>query len=387
MIVEIRMPEVAADMTEADIVDWLAAPGDRITQGEILFEIETDKATVEIEAPATGVLSEIRVPAGTTGVAVGEWLATMESSEEAEAKPSDASASTSSSTSADTPLDAAAPEPTMGRSESSELEPRSEPEATALARRIAQRAGVDVDKIKGSGVRGRVLRADVENSLTTERSAAFASPDKSAAPSRDVRSARTDSAGLIHLGTACRFDRIMAVIERLNTGREDEPISYSAALARAVAFAFSQLSEIKTKSDDETSTDSPTHVSVSEGSDSPPILIRGAERMGLGALCAALSSTPSDVTGAHQDQGEIGLFHALESGVDRVEALLGPGQICAFTVGQINETPVMEKGELVAGAVVEINLCADPLVFSRETATRLLSAVRQSLESPLQMAL
>jgi pyruvate dehydrogenase E2 component (dihydrolipoamide acetyltransferase) len=385
MIVEIRMPEVAADMTEADIVDWLAAPGDRITQGEILFEIETDKATVEIEAPATGVLSEIRVPAGTTGVAVGEWLATMESSEEAE--PSDASASTSSSTSADTPLEAAAPEPTVGRSESSELEPRSEPEATALARRIAQRAGVDVDKIKGSGVRGRVLRADVENSLTTERSAAFASPDKSAAPSRDVRSARTDSAGLIHLGTACRFDRIMVVIEKLNTGREDEPISYSSALTRAVAFALSQLPEIKTKSDDETSTDSPTHVSVSEGSDSPPILIRGAERMGLGAICAALSSDPSDVAGTHQDQGEIGLFHALESGVDRVEALLGPGQICAFTVGQINETPVMEKGELVAGTVVEINLCADPLVFSRETATRLLSAVRQSLESPLQMAL
>jgi pyruvate/2-oxoglutarate dehydrogenase complex dihydrolipoamide acyltransferase (E2) component len=134
MIVEIRMPEVAADMTEADIVDWLAAPGDRITQGEILFEIETDKSTVEIEAPATGVLSEIRIPAGTTGVAVGELLATMESSDEVES--SDASASTSS----DTPLDATAPEPTMGHSESSQPEPRSEPEATALARRIAQRA-------------------------------------------------------------------------------------------------------------------------------------------------------------------------------------------------------------------------------------------------------
>ena len=387
MIVEIRMPEVAADMTEADIVDWLAAPGDRITQGEILFEIETDKATVEIEAPATGVLSEIRIPAGTTGVAVGELLAKMESSEEAEAEPSGASASTSSSTSADTPLEAAAPEPTVGRSESSELEPRSEREATALARRIAQRAGVDVDKIKGSGVRGRVLRADVENSLTTNHSAGFAPPDKSAAPSPHVGSTRTDSADLIHLGTACRFDRIMTVIERLNTGREDEPIAYSAALTRAVAFAFSQLSEIKTKSDDETSTHLPTQVNVSEDGDSPSVLIRGAERMGLAMLCTALSSAPSDTASGQPDNGEIGLFHALESGVDRVEALLGPGQICAFTVGQINETPVMEKGELVAGTVVEINLCADPLVFSRETATRLLSAVRQSLEAPLRMAL
>ena len=72
MIVEIRMPEVAADMTEADVVGWLAAEGDPITQGDILFEIETDKSTVEVEAPATGVLTEIRVPAGQAGVAVGE---------------------------------------------------------------------------------------------------------------------------------------------------------------------------------------------------------------------------------------------------------------------------------------------------------------------------
>jgi pyruvate dehydrogenase E2 component (dihydrolipoamide acetyltransferase) len=179
----------------------------------------------------------------------------------------------------------------------------------------------------------------------------------------------------------------MAVIETLNTGREHEPISYSAALTRAVAFAFSQLREIRTTSDDETSTNPPTQVSVSEGSGSAPVLIRGAERMGLGALCTALSSAPSDASSAHQDNDEIGLFHALDSGVDRVEALLGPGQICAFTVGQINEAPVMEKGELVAGTVVEINLSADALVFSRETATRLLGAVRQSLESPLQMVL
>lgn len=275
----------------------------------------------------------------------------------------------------------------MESPESGELEPRSEPEATALARRIAQRAGVDVTQIKGSGVRGRVLRADVEESLTTELSPGGAPPDKSAAPSSEVRPIRTDSADLIHLGTTCRFDRIMAVIERLNTGRDDEPISYSAALIRAIALALSQLPEIKMTSDGETASDPTTQVSVSEGGDSLPILIRGAERMGLGALCTALSSSPSDAAGAHPDNGEIGLFHALESGVDRVEALLGPGQICAFTVGQINQTPVVEKGELVAGAVVEINLCADALVFSRERATRLLGAVRQSLESPLQMAL
>ena len=380
MTVEIRMPEVAADMTEADIVDWLAAPGDRITQGEILFEIETDKSTVEIEAPATGILSEIRVPAGTTGVAVGEWLATMESIEEAE--PSD----TPSLDSPESQPEGAPPEPTAGDPESAETT-GSGPEPTALARRIAQRAGLDVATIKGSGVRGRVLRADVESILTTEGSSGSAPPDESAGPSRDVHSSRIDSADWIRLGTACRFDRITAVIEKLNAGREEDPIPHSAALTRAVALAVSELPAVRKKSDDEADANPATHLSVSDSGNASPILIRGAERMGLRALCAELASSSPETTRIDSDHDEIGLFHALGSGVDRVEAILRPGQICAFTVGQISETPVVENGELVPGSVVEINLCADPLVLSRETATRLLGAVRQRVESPIQMAL
>ena len=173
MMIEIRMPEVAADMTEADVVGWLAAEGDSITQGDILYELETDKSTVEVEAPATGILTEIRIPAGATGVAVGALLALMETVEEVGV------AETGVSKVADP--EQAEPEPETPERPAitpRQDEPRSEkPEATALARRIAQQAGLDLAEIQGSGARGRVLRADVEETLAEEPSRAKAEPE------------------------------------------------------------------------------------------------------------------------------------------------------------------------------------------------------------------
>jgi pyruvate/2-oxoglutarate dehydrogenase complex dihydrolipoamide acyltransferase (E2) component len=78
MTIDIRMPEIAADVTEADVLAWLVAPGEAVQAGDVLLEIETDKSTVEIESPATGVLSEILVGDDTQGVAVGTLLARLQ---------------------------------------------------------------------------------------------------------------------------------------------------------------------------------------------------------------------------------------------------------------------------------------------------------------------
>ena len=75
MLHEIRMPEFGADMTEADLVQWLVAAGDRVTQGDLIAEFETDKSTVEYEAPVSGVVTELCLAAPTTGVQVGDLIA------------------------------------------------------------------------------------------------------------------------------------------------------------------------------------------------------------------------------------------------------------------------------------------------------------------------
>ncbi|MEE3326533.1 MAG: biotin/lipoyl-containing protein [Myxococcota bacterium] len=398
MIVEIRMPEVAADMTEADVVGWLASPGDRITQGDLLFEIETDKSTVEVEAPATGILKEIRVAAGEVGVAVGVVLAVMESDEGAEESPAPPEADPASEPpevdpTPEPPEVASSPAPpevdsldeTHASPPPQEEEDRIEkPEPTALARRIAEKAGLDVSDIKGSGARGRVLRADVEESLATESSDSSAQAKENAPEAQDRAPSSEDHfPELIHLSTGCQFDPLIQVTAKLNEAQEEEPISWSAGLIRAIAMAVARLEVAKPALSDRDIL-SGTRLRVTDGTGSPGALIQGAERMGLGAITTQLASPQAETPTTH---GEVGLFHALESGVDRIEAQIRTGQICAFTAGNVSQSPVVENGELVARARVEINLSADPRIFNPEGATLLLGAVRQLLESPLNMVL
>ncbi|MFP6640119.1 MAG: biotin/lipoyl-containing protein, partial [Myxococcota bacterium] len=206
MMIEIRMPEVAADMTEADVVDWLAAPGDPVTQGEILFEIETDKSTVEIEAPATGVLQEIRVPAGTLAVPVGEILAVIEASASAEEEAPRAEES-AAPRAEEKPLEP--PELTTDSAEAGEAgqegavteAPSEGPPPTALARRLAERAGLDPASVQGSGARGRVLRADIEGTLGGPDAAGARPDERTGIQSRPAVRVSGDTS-LIHLGTS-----------------------------------------------------------------------------------------------------------------------------------------------------------------------------------------
>ena len=380
MIVEIRMPEVAADMTEADVVGWLSAEGDSITQGDILFEIETDKSTVEVEAPATGVLTEIRVPAGQAGVAVGALLALMEATEEVGVvgieETEAASASDPEQVEPGPENPEIAPQPDETRSE--------KPEATALARRIAQQAGLDIGEIQGSGARGRVLRADVEESLAGEPSRAKAEPETNEAPPQEARvSSARSSTDLIHLNTGCRFDPLIRLTDRLNQGAEDPSISWQVGLIRAIATAIRGTGFLRPDPGDEE--DLPlSRLRVTDGSNSVSALLVGAERMGFTSITAQLASPQAKTD---TNAGEVAVFHALESGVDRIDAPLQANQICAFSIGAVRETPVVEDGELVAGQMVEINLCADPTQCTPEKATLLLGRVRQLLESPMQMTL
>ena len=380
MIVEIRMPEVAADMTEADVVGWLSAEGDPITQGDILFEIETDKSTVEIEAPATGVLTEIRVPAGQAGVAVGALLAIMEAAEEVGVEETEASRA----------ADPEQAEPGPDVAQTAEITPqqaetRSEkPEATALARRIAQQAGLDIGEIQGSGARGRVLRADVDETLAEEPSRAKAEPETNEAPPHEAHaSAPQPSADLIHLNTACRFDPLIRLTAQLNQGAEEPTLSWQVGLIRAIATAIRGTGFLRTDPGDEEVLPL-SRLRVTDGSNSATALLVGAERMGLTSITAQLDSPQAETA---TNAGEVAVFHALQSGVDQIDAPLQANQICAFSIGAVRETPVVEDGELVAGRMVEINLCADPTQCPPEKATLLLGRVRQLLESPMQMTL
>lgn len=392
MMVEIRMPEVAADMTEADVVDWLAAPGDRVIQGEILLEIETDKSTVEIEVPATGVLQEIRVPAGTSSVPVGEILGLIEAAESTEVKepqpekPEEEEEATREEQAPATEETPPAEDPApaeVGAEENTSPAPAEGPPPTALARRLAQRAGVDLDSVQGSGARGRILRADVEGKLDGSPDQGSRGADSDGARRRpEATRAGPPESSMIHLGSSCRVEELVDAVERINSGRPPGAITLEAGIIRAIALALTEVPEMATA--DPAQAGGPTRLTLSRGSKEPNRVIESAERMGLASLSASLESPQA--TGESVNAG-LGILHAIDSGVDRIDPRLEPGQICALGIGSAHESPVVEDGQLVAGKVIEVGLAADGRAISADQATRFLAALRRILEHPLEMVL
>ena len=182
MISEVVMPQMGSDMTEGTIVRWMKDEGDQVERGEIIAEIETDKANVEIEAFESGVFRKVLVGEGET-VSIGTVIAVIASPEEdlsqyegaaVAAKPAVATAAetrppAAAAKPAQPPAQAAAPAPTNGRVR-----------ASPVARKLAQEKGIDLTQLRGSGPDGRIVRRDVEAAI--ERGPAGLAPAPVATP-------------------------------------------------------------------------------------------------------------------------------------------------------------------------------------------------------------
>jgi pyruvate dehydrogenase E2 component (dihydrolipoamide acetyltransferase) len=159
MATNILMPALSPTMTEGTLARWLKAEGDTIRSGDVIAEIETDKATMEVEAVDEGVLGKILVPDGTQGVKVNDPIAVLvETGETAGAKPAAAKPVKAE------PVKAAEPQPTPAQAAPANGHAASDRVfASPLARRIAQQAGIDLSQVKGTGPNGRIVRADIES--------------------------------------------------------------------------------------------------------------------------------------------------------------------------------------------------------------------------------
>ncbi len=392
MVVEVYMPEVAADMTEADVVSWLAAPGDEIVQGDLLLEIETDKSTVEIEAPASGRLSEIRIPAGTSGVAVGEVLALIEASDAAgDSQPlPDPTSAVAPRASAAVPDTKETPEsqPARPQGQDSGTGPLSpQRPITALARRLAERAGLDLQSVQGSGARGRILRADVDHQLGTAKTPSPTAEPMSSPTEAQSSAALTDArSALIRLGASCRLDPMLEVVARLEAASSKAPVSVEGGLIRSIAQALSSLPELNAATQGSHPEGTSTTRLILTRAQSPiGVAVERGEQLGL-ALIEELISPGEYDFGPVLEKG-LGVLLGLESGVDRIEPTLQPGQTCALAMGQSKEVALSENQQITSAFCTEISLCADPDHITIEWALEFLGAVRKILDSPLHLAL
>ncbi len=402
MPIEIRMPELSTSMTEADVIAWLVTPGERVEAGDVIAEIETDKSTVELEAPASGVLLEIVVPEGTTGVKVGEVLALMDADPATEAPGPPA----------------AEPPPAPAGPELSATPAESQVAATALARRMAEQAGLDLGGVRGSGSSGRIVKADVEAALHREP---IAEPSPvlsvSQAPSHAELSSETPYVEIPHtrmrrtiatrlsqakqtvphfyLRIECEVDRLLATRHELNAGGEGRRISLNDFVVLAAALALHEVPMANVAWSESglrrfERVDMAVAVATDKGLITP--IVRAADQKGLIEISHELRELaeraragtlqPNEYRGGTFCVSNLGMY-----GVESVYPIISPPQSGILGVGAAQERVVMRGGEPGAATIMACTLSADHRAVDGAVGAELLAAFKRRIEDPLEMLL
>ena len=431
MSVNVTMPALSPTMTEGTVAKWLIAVGETVHSGDVIAEIETDKATMEVESIEDGVVAHILVEAGSENVAVGTVIAILAESGEAvdaiSATPvtavADEAPAAPANTPAETPIAVAQTSVTQTGMAQTAVAQKSMSEtskrifATPLARRIAANKGIALDGLTGSGPHGRILRRDVEAAPAAPAAPAVqitpASADMLSSPAaagaselvansqmRQVIASRLQQskqqAPHFYVTVDCQIDTLLAARRALNEKAPDGvKISLNDLVIRATAMALMAVPDANVAYED-THTRRFQHadicmaVAIDGGLVTP--VIWAAETMGL----AALSQTTADLasrarqgqlraaeyTGGSFTISNLGMF-----GVREFAAVINPPQGAILAVGAGEQRPVVVDGALTVATVMTVTLSADHRAIDGAVAAQWLQSFKGFVENPVTMLL
>ncbi len=445
MPIEILMPALSPTMEEGTLAKWLVKEGDKVSSGDLIAEIETDKATMEFEAVDEGVIGKLLIAAGTEGVKVNTAIAViLEDGETADdigapkgaAPAKDADTHTApAGPSADT-----APQKGYGRGTAPQAEPSDTPTpksdgnrvfATPLARRIAKDKGLDLHDIAGSGPHGRIIKADVEGATATAKAdkptadkapvAAAAGVTMAAGPTTEmvlktyadrpftevkldgmrkiIASRLTEAKQSVphfYLRRDINLDALLAFRETLNKTLQPRGVKLSVNdfIIKACALALQQVPAANAVwAGDRTLQFQKSDVAVAvaiEGGLFTPVL-RDAEMKSLSALSAEMKDlaarardrklAPHEYQGGSFAVSNLGMF-----GIDNFDAIINPPHAAILAVGAGVKKPIVGKdGELTVGTIMSTTLSVDHRVIDGALGAKLLAAIKDNLENPMLM--
>jgi pyruvate dehydrogenase E2 component (dihydrolipoamide acetyltransferase) len=448
MPIEVLMPALSPTMTEGNLVKWHKKEGDSVQSGDVLAEIETDKATMEVEAVDEGTLGKIVVPEGSEGVKVNELIALiLEEGEDkaslggagkSAAKPQAAPATEAKAPPA-APAQAAAPQvapakPAPAQPAASNGHAAGERVfASPLARRLAEQEGLDLSRIKGSGPQGRIVKADIEAAKgqpQAAKAAAAAAPaaaaPRAAAAVAAVGAAKEQVVALagnlpyteiphtamrrviarrlteskqnvphFYLTVDCEIDALLKIRGEVNAKLTDGKLSVNDFVIRAVALALKKVPAANASWSDEailrwSSIDVAVAVAIDAGLITP--IIKGADRKGL----AVISAEMRDLAGRAKtgklkleefQGGTISISNLGMYGIKDFAAVINPPQGCIIAVGAGEQRPVVKNGALAIATVMSLTLSADHRVVDGAVGAEFISEVKKLLEDPLLMLL
>ncbi len=403
MPADIRLVPLAEGMTVARVAAWLKAEGDLVRAGEPVAEIETDKTTVEIEAPVGGYLGAILVPAGAEDVAVGAVLATIvdqaDRASDARTAPPSSIVEPSPSVASVSPRihDAAGPQ-------HAERDSAGIP-ATPLARRMASIAGLDLAALAHES--DRVHRADVERAIRAARSPQASDPSTLPAraaggrtialtPARRIAAARLQQAKQtiphFYLEMECAADALLACRAALNARPDRPKLTVTDFIVRAAALALRDVPAANSswvgpddgvrlfdRVDVAVAVDTPSGLftPVVRRADERPLDDLAAELRSLIRRARAGSLGPGEYAGGTFTISNLGMY-----GVTSLYPIVNPPQSAILGVGAAVARPVVRDGQVAAGTTITATLAADHRAIDGATGAEFLAAFRRLVEDP-----
>jgi pyruvate dehydrogenase E2 component (dihydrolipoamide acetyltransferase) len=430
MATNILMPALSPTMTEGKLSRWLKKEGE-VKSGDVLAEIETDKATMEVEAVDEGFLSKIVVPDGTDGVAVNAVIAILtDSAGEKVESPTDAPKAAPADASVETPKQPPKETPTPVEAKAPAANGHDDHGerifASPLARRMAKQAGIDLSALKGSGPNGRIVKADVEAGAGKTAPAPAAKAEAPAAPApkpaqveqkitaphtkipnssmRKIIAKRLleskQTVPHFYLTSNIEIDSLLKLRADLNAKSvKDGPgafkLSVNDLVIKACAVALRRHPNVNSTYTEEaiiqyTDVDISIAVAIPDGLITP--IIRKADQLGLAAISNTMKDLgaraksgklkPEEFQGGGFSISNLGMF-----GIPEFSAIINPPQSAILAVGAGEHRAVVKNGAIAIATVMTVTLSCDHRVVDGALGAEFLSTLKSIIEDPLSLML
>ena len=435
---DILMPALSPTMEEGVLAKWHIKVGDTVSAGDVIAEIETDKATMEVEAVDEGEVLEILVEEGAEGVKVNTPIARLSGDDAAPAPKKAEAKEEAAPAKAEPKADAKEEAPKAEKADDPKAETKSEPApkredgerifASPLARRLAKMAGLDLASIKGTGPHGRIVKRDVEAAeanggataakADTAKAAPAAAEGKKPAPTlaqlgipdgtydlipldgmrKAIARRLVDSVNNVPhfpLFIDVELDALMAARAQINKMLEPRGIKVSVNdfVIKAAAMALKAVPEANASYTPEGiamhhNADVSMAVAIDGGLITP--IIRKAETKGLAQIATESKDLatrarerklkPEEFQGGTFSVSNLGMF-----GIKQFTSIINEPQGCIMSVGAGEPRPVVKNGELTVATVMTVTLTCDHRVVDGAVGARFLQAFKPLLENPLSM--
>jgi pyruvate dehydrogenase E2 component (dihydrolipoamide acetyltransferase) len=420
MPIEILMPALSPTMKEGNLAKWVKKEGDKIKAGEVIAEIETDKATMEVEAVDEGTLAKILVAEGAENVAVNSCIALiLEDGEDKKSLENYAAKSADKSATATT-------KPTEELAnivkESAKIEAKSptkldnfsdRAKASPLAKRIAKDEGVALSQVSGSGPHGRIIKDDVLHFLsgggTKARAGVISRNPQEFSPIKNNNIRKVIAKRLLeskqnvpHFYLSCEFkiDKLQELRAALNEvaeldagGNPSYKISVNDLIIKATAMALKKVPQANSAWSDEAiliynNIDISMAVAIDGGLITP--IIKNADQKTIQAISVEAKQLakkaregklqPEEFQGGSFSISNLGMF-----GIDNFAAIVNPPQSCILAVARAIEKPVVEHGQIKIAHMMNVTLSSDHRSVDGSVGAEFLKALRHYIEHPILM--